>query len=167
MHKSLILALCLSVLFANTYAITVGGVAEIIAGLFDGIIEKDDLNEIKSCIAGGEDLAVNIEDAVGDFKEGGLAGYSEGLMEIQQFITKLPASVGKCEAIQDDLHKMGQWAVIFLEPTTFISTVSYNLVWHYSEIHGDIDEAIVDYDTQKYFDFGLKIGEALVIATQH
>ena len=87
-------------------------------------------------------------------------------MEIQQFVTKLPAAIGTCDSIRGDLHKFNDWAVIFLQPSTFIKTVSFNLVWDYKEIHGDIQEAVADYDKLDYFDFGEKIGEALVAATQ-
>ena len=43
--------------------------------------------------------------------------------------------------------------------------VSYNLVWNYFEIHNDIVKAITDFDQQKFYDFGVDIGEALVTAT--
>ena len=166
MQKSLLLSLTISALFMSTQAITAAGVGEIIAGIMDGVIQKDDLKEIQACLVGGDNLSVNIENAVADFKEGDLAGTAEGFMEIQQFVTKLPAAIGTCEEIRDDLNKFAEWAVIFIEPTVFIKTVSSNLVWNYFEIHSDIEEAITDFDKQDYFDFGLKIGEALVIVTK-
>ena len=147
MQRHLLLALFFSALvFQTTSAIGFTGVVEIIAGITDGIIQKDNLDEFQKCITGAETLEDNIDRAVEDFKEGGLAGYAEGLMEIQQLIQKLPQSVSTCTSIADDLTKLGQWAEIFIEPTVFIKTVSYNLVFHYSQIHADIDEAIADYD---------------------
>jgi len=65
----------------------------------------------------------NIMRAVNDFKEGGLVGFSEGFMEIQQFVEKIPVALHSCTAIQEDIDKLGQWAKIFIEPTTFTSPV--------------------------------------------
>ena len=83
MQKSLVLVLFLSTLFiSTTQAITFGGVVEIIAGIMEGIIQKDDLKEIQQCVTTDESMVDNIMRSVDDFKEGGLAGYAEGFMEI-------------------------------------------------------------------------------------
>ena len=167
MQKSFILSLLISSFVVHTVsAIGAEGVIEVIAGITDGIIQKDDLHEFQKCFTDAEGLVTIVDEAVEDFEEGSLAGYSEGFMEIQQLIMALPDRVRTCTAIEGDLTKLGQWAHIFLEPSVFIKTVSKNLVWNYFSIHADIVEALADYDQQKYFDFGEKIGEALVLATK-
>ena len=167
MQKSLLLTLFVSSVVVHTAnAISAMGVIDIIAGIVDGVIHKNDLAEFQKCITDAESLSPILDAMVDDFKEHDLAGYSEAMMEAQQLIMALPAKVETCEAVHDDLVKLGQWAQIFIEPATFIKVVSKNLVWNYVTIHTDINEAITDFDTQQYFDFGEKIGEVLVIATQ-
>ena len=132
----------------------------------DGIILKDDLTEIQNCITDVEGLEKYVDAAVEDFKEGSLAGYSEACMQIQQLILNLPERVTTCENIHDDLTKLQQWASIFLAPSVFFKTVSKNLLWNYGTIHQDVTEAINDYDTNQYFNFGDMCGEILIIATK-
>ena len=167
MQKSLLLTLLVSSIAVHTAnAITAGGVIEIIAGITDGIIQKDDLSEFQKCVTDAESLSPIVDAIITDFKEGSIAGYSEALMEVQQFIMALPERVSTCENIHDDLVKLGQWAVIFIEPLTFIKVVSKNLVWNYATIHSDIQTAITDFNSKQYFDFGEKIGEVLIVATK-
>ncbi|CDW82039.1 UNKNOWN [Stylonychia lemnae] len=167
MQKSFALTLLLSALCVHqSSAIGVTGVIEVIAGITDGIIQKDDLSEFQKCITDAESLETYIDQAIGDFEEGGLAGYSEALMQVQQLIMALPSRVQTCESIHEDLTKLGQWAEIFLEPATFIKTVSENLIFNYSTIGKDVDVAMTDYKTNDFFDFGEKLGEILIVATK-
>ena len=56
MHKSL-LTLCLGALLIQTsFALTGSEVIEIVAGIMDGVIHKDDLHELQQCMVGADQL---------------------------------------------------------------------------------------------------------------
>ena len=117
-------------------------------------------------MVGADQLTQEFENAVADFEEGGITGYTNGIMEIGKIFNELPQDLGNCEAISDDLSKLGDWAKIFLHPIDLAKIVSYNLVWNYNEINSDIQAAMIDYNEEKYFEFGENLGEALVLATK-
>ena len=159
--------MCLAALcIHSTVALTGGDVVTIVAGIMDGVIHKDDLAELQTCMTGADSLTDEFESAVADFEAGGIQGITQGIMEVAQIFNDLPQDLGNCVSISDDLSKLGDQLKIFLQPTLLIKTVSYNLVWHYSEINGDIQTALTDYNSMDYFGFGEQLGEALVLATQ-
>ena len=168
MYKKTLLTACLatSLFVHSTVALTGGNVVEIIAGIMDGVIHKDDLAELQQCMTGADSLTDEFETAVADFEQGGISGITGGIMEISTIFNELPQDLGNCVSIQDDLSKLGDQLKIFLQPTLLIKTVSYNLVWYFSEINGDISAALADYNNQDFFGFGEQLGEALVLATK-
>ena len=147
-------------------ALTGSDVVNIVGGLVQGIIQKDDLSILQQCMQNAETLTTEIEVAVADFEKGGLEGYAQGLMEVSKIFKEIPQDLANCQAMGSDLTKLEEWAKIFLTPTTLIKVVSGNLIWHYKEITTDISNAVADYNAAKYFEFGEQLGEALVVATK-
>ena len=166
MLKTLTVLFVASVAVQSTYALTGTDVIKITAGIMDGVIHKDDLSELLSCMSGADQLTDEFESVVNDFKTGGISGYTNGIEVMAQIINELPNDLTQCTSISDDLSKLGTWASIFLHPTILLPRVSYNLLWHYSEINGDIQSALTDWDNSDYFNFGEQVGEALVLATK-
>ncbi len=86
-------------------------------------------------------------------------------MEIEQFILLIPTVLRNCSAIQDDLNKLGEWAVIFIEPLTFLETVTKNVARHPLKVKKDVEHIIDDYNKKLYFEFGTDIGVLFVFIT--
>ncbi len=95
-----IATLCLVLLFVqSSVAISAEGVIEIIAGIINGVIQKNDLSEIEACISDVGGMEDNIERAVKDFEDGSPVAIIEGIMEIEQFVLKIPPTLRGCTAI--------------------------------------------------------------------
>ncbi|CDW82544.1 UNKNOWN [Stylonychia lemnae] len=165
LYKSLTLLL-VATIATQTYALTGSQVIEIVAGMMDGVIHKDDLAELQACMQGADQLTDEFDTAVSDFEQGGITGYTSAIEVVAQIINQLPQDLNQCTSIDGDLSKLGDWAKIFLQPTVLLERVSYNLLVHFSEINGDIQTALTDYKSQQFFNFGEVMGEALVLATQ-
>ena len=144
--------ICLLLIFVQaSVAISAEGVIEIIAGIINGVIEKNDLQEIEACITNVDDMTINIERAIEGFEEGDAVGILEGLMEIEQFVLKIPPTLKGCVAIQDDINTFLAWGAIILDPLFFIETVSKNLVLHIFQVKKEVQVIINDYNTEQYF----------------
>ena len=141
-----------------------GDVIRVFAGLMDGILHKDNLTYLLGCMSGTDALVVDIENAVTHFKQGGTMGIGQGIMDIGKFLQDLPPTCYNCGGIPEDFKALGDFFSIFGNPSLLAQRISYNLLWYYSEINGDIQEALADWDKGLYFEFGFNIGEALVRA---
>lgn len=142
MLKSLTVLFFASMAVHTTYALSGTDVIKITAGLIDGVVHKDDLNVLLNCFQGADSLTGDFEAMVNDFKLGGISGISNGIQVMATIIQELPNDLQTCSSIEDDLTKMGQWAEIFLHPVDLMKRVSYNLLWNFSEINGDIQTAL-------------------------
>ena len=166
MIKNTLPVLCIASIMSlqQVQAITGTDVIRVFAGIMDGILHTDNENYLLGCMSGTDALVVDIENAVTHFKQGGTIGIGEGIMDIGKFLQDLPPTCYNCGGIPDDFAKLGTFFAIFGNPTLLAQRVSYNLLWYYSQINGDVQEAIKHWDASEYYMFGDKIGEALALA---
>ena len=54
---------------------------------------------------------------------------------------------------------------MFRRPEDLIVKMPMSLIFNGSRIFGDVSGSIRDFDSGRYFEFGSKIGDALVLAT--
>ena len=144
--------------------ITGGDVISIFAGVMNGIVHEDHLDYLLGCMNGTEALVADVESAVADFESGGFWGITEGILEIKQFIADLPPTISNCGGIPDDFAKLGKFFSIFGNFTLLEERVTYNMLWYYSDVYNDVGQALTYWNQGDYFDFGDKLGDALVMA---
>lgn len=142
----------------------VSAAVQVVAGLMDGIIKVDDLNELEQCIQNAETLQAEIAVIVGKLQAGGFENYLEAAKAIGNLINQLPADMNQCKNIQGDLTKLEAFGKLFENPTELVRTLATNLFAHYSEIMGDVHTALNDWNSEQYFNFGDEIGTVLVVA---
>ena len=164
MFKKTLAVLCLAVATTTVKAFDGMDVIRVFAGFMDGVIQKDNLDYLMGCMTGTDALVGDIENAVTHFSQGGTMGIGLGIMDIGKFLQDLPPTCYNCGGIPDDFAKLSQFFSIFGNASLLAERVSYNLLWYYSDINADIQTALVDWNNSQYFNFGEKIGEALVLA---
>ena len=167
MFKKTLLFTVLGAAFTTQIAaqnITAGDVIEIFAGVMNGIVHEDHLDYLMGCMSGTEGLVGDIENAVADFEEGTFWSISAGILDIKQFIEDIPQTITNCSGIPDDFQKLGDFFSIFGNFTLLTQRVTYNLLWYYSDIMTDLNQAVTYWNQADYFDFGDKVGDALVLA---
>jgi len=110
-----------------------------------------------------ESLAIDAFDVYKDIKEGGVTGIGEAIMSVGQFIVDLPPSIEDCPETVQDFEKMGELFTIFGNFSLLTHTVEQNILWHPLAIKKDIKKAIDDFENEKYYEFGVEIGDLMVI----
>ena len=150
--------------FAQAQNITNEAVIEIFAGVMNGIVHEDHLDYLLGCMNGTEALITDVENAIADFSQGDFWSISEGILEIQQFISDIPPTAHNCGSIPSDFGKVAEFFAIFNNATLLSERVSYNLIWYYSDIMTHLTLAVTYWNQEDYFNFGDNIGDALVLA---
>ena len=136
-----------------------------LAGVFEGIVKADHVNETLGCINGTESLVGDIETMIGDFMLPTFWNILDGINEIKKFIfVDLPRTVENCGDIPEDFQRLGQFFSVFGNTTLLEERLTNNLLWYYSDIMTDVDAGLNFYSQCQYLNFGEKIGEALVLA---
>ena len=155
-------AFCLNTATAANF--TAGEVIQIFAGVMNGIVHEDHLNYLMGCMNETEALVTDMENAVADFEEASFWSITAGILDLKQFIADIPPTITECGGIPEDFAKMGKFFSIFGNTTLLTERVTYNLLWYYGDIQGDLSQALAFWNAEQYFNFGDKVGDALVLA---
>ena len=144
--------------------ITIEDVIQICGGLMDGIVNADHIDYLRHCIGDSEELVTDMEDAIADFSTGSFWGITAGILDIKQFIADFAPEINDCGNIPTDFERLGQFFAVFGNSTLLVQRVTYNVLWYYSDIMTDYNAAMTYWAAGDYFNFGEKMGEALVQA---
>jgi len=77
----------------------------------------------------------------------------------------VPTLQEDCAYTYENLATLASWATIFVHPFTLVSDVKENLHQHVTHLTMDAVHAKKQLANQEYFDFGVTVGEMLVILT--
>ena len=129
-----------------------------------GVIEKDNLEELKQCMNDADELAVMIEEIQEDLRSKDLFKMFEGIKLLGEVITMVPEKLRECEEIRSDVKKFEEWGMIFTKPKELSERLLRNMPEHFKEILQLIEDANQEIKKGDYFKYGEDIGEALVLA---
>ena len=90
-------------MLTNNHTFGPGDVPFVVAGFVAGMFGDNKLDEIKTCLTGGETLAKEIGTAFDDIKEHTTQGYIQAGLELAVALSQLGHSLDNCENMQDDV----------------------------------------------------------------
>jgi hypothetical protein len=150
---------------SQAHNMTIDDAVHVMAGVMYGIVEEDHVDYFIGCVNGTEALVTDIETMIEDFMLPTFWDIMDVINEIKKFIfVDLPPTIENCGDIPEDFHKLGQFFSVFGNTTLLTQRLEYNLLWYYSDIMAHVNAALTFYSEGQYFNFGDKIGEALVLA---
>ena len=153
-----------SAYLATNYKMNTEGAQEMIAGLIDGLISKDDLPELQKCLKNAESLEVELTNVIADLEKGDLESIIKAAQEVGQIIKEVPEDLAECKDIQDDVTKLEAWADLFKHPTQLVQTIFQNVVSNMGPVQADIATLTSDYSSAKYFNVGEDIADITILA---
>ncbi|CDW78581.1 UNKNOWN [Stylonychia lemnae] len=162
--NKLAITLVISSILVSVQAISVNETIAVVAGLLDGVIKKDDLKELTTCMTDVDDVSKSVETIYSDLSSMTMTGLLSGLEEAAKLVAFLPRDFQQCEGIRPDIDRFTKFASVFIHPSDLIQRLETNLPAHLNEIMSDVQAANQDYTEAKFFDFGENLGEVLVLA---
>ncbi len=144
---------------------TIDDTIHFLAGVMYGIVQEDHVDYLIGCVNGTEALVTDVETIIEDFMLPSFWDIIDGINQIKKFIfVDLPVTIENCGDIPEDFIKLGQFFSVFGNTTLLTQRLENNLLWYYSDIMTDVNAGLTFYNEGQYFNFGDKIGEALVLA---
>ena len=151
------------VLYEQKYNLGVMDAEMFVAGLIEGLIQKDDLPEIKKCMTNTETVSVEVTRIVNEMSAGTMAAILEGVKDIYALINELPTDLKDCENIQGDITKVTNWAAQFLTPTGLTKVVE-NVMANWSGVQADIAAINSNIQSSKYEAAGESTADVIILA---
>ena len=137
---------------------------KLIAGFMNGVLHQNHEEAITGCLTETTDIVVDVMNMVSHFSAGGLENIGRGIQDIGQFLIDLPNACYYCSEVPEDFRKLIELFSIFGDFQALSARVTYNMLWHYSEIKTDISNGLDAWEKESYFESGTNFGEALVLA---
>ena len=137
---------------------------EILAGLIEGLIAKDDLPEIQKCLTNGETLEKEFETVIADLEKKDIGDIIKAAQEVGVIIAEIPTDLANCKETTADLQKIATWAKQFTNPIKLVETLTTNLLMNWSSVQADIAQLTTDQAAKKYYAVGEDIADITVAA---
>jgi hypothetical protein len=138
-------------------------VAELLAGIIEGMIGNNDLPEIQKCIADSGNLEKEISEAIADFEKGDVGDIIAGIQIMVGVVQEFPQDLQDCQGIQPDIARIEKWAAIFDDPQKLVETLIKNTIANHSAVMADVGKIQSDAAAAKWLDCGKDIGDLLVL----
>ena len=126
-------------------AIPVLQIEQFVAGLIDGLVNKQDLPELQVCMKDAENLSDDIVTLIADLKQKDLSGIVSALQVVIDILNKMDQDLSDCKATLPEIDEIKNFLAQFKNPFVLVKTVSKNLFAHFPEIIKDIDTATQDF----------------------
>ena len=149
---------------AGLYTMNMEQTEELVAGLLEGLIAKDDLPELKKCMTHGEEISKEFTDVITKLESGNITTMISAITEIGTIVQTLPADFADCKDIQGDIAKVEKWGKQFLNPLTLSVTLAKNMWANHSAVTADISDMNTQMTAGKYFSAGEDIADVTVLA---
>jgi len=125
---------------------------EYVAGMIYGFTGTNHLDELNTCMKGGDVMIKDAHEAIHDIK---MVMPISACLDFGKFIWDLPNAIDTCKGMDEDIAAIEAWADIFKQPETLAKTVSKNWLFHGVAIKKDINKEEADWKNQDYFNAGV------------
>ena len=153
-----------AVLLNKKAAFPIADVEHFLAGIIQGLIQKDDFKYIQACLADAQVIDEEITEALADFAQKDLIHIIDGVEKIGEVLTQLPKDLGDCEGMKQDVQRIEAWAAIFKNPKQLIQTMVANLLVHYPQVIGDVRSLMSDIGAKDLEKAGEDVSDLLIQA---
>jgi len=128
-------------------------------GVLRGALDAEGFDDIEHCLGDAEDILHDVEHAYADFKKGHAGDVIAGVKQVGNMLKSLKKALKDCNFV-GDIKRLESMGEIFASPLSFAYHVGKDLVVNRVDIFKEIKNAVVDYETEKWEDFGYNLGEA-------
>ena len=154
----------LAVFAGAQYGIEVKQVEELLGGLIYGLIQKDDLKYIETCMTDSDHVVAQINEAVGDFMKEDVQDIIAGVQVLATLAAELPDDFNDCKAMEADATKISNWAKgLAANPGATAAMVATNVIKNISGILDDINKSSSDIASGDYYTAGQDIADVVIL----
>merc|ERR1712070_135016 len=154
----------LAVMAGSQYGIEVAQVEELLGGLIFGLIKKDDLKYIDTCLTDSDKVVEEVNDAVADLMKEDVEDIIKGVQILATLAAELPEDFKDCKEMQADVTKISKWAQgLAADPASTAAMVATNVIKNFNGILDDINKSSSDISSGDYYTAGTDIADVVVL----
>ena len=114
-------------------------IVEFVAGLVEGVLKENHLNEFNTCFQDVEYDGVQMFDAVTLFAKKDLTDIMSGLTHVGNIFLQMPKDLIQCTRVSSNLNRIEAWATPFKNPKAALPMIWANLLSNYVPMIHNLD----------------------------
>ena len=138
----------------------VKGPVEFLAGVFDGLVGENHLDQIQTCATDAETLAPEVEQLVQAIEAKHMIKAARLAKKIAGMV---PTMLSACEHMGPQLKALGEWATVLEHPKSAAEQIAKAMVFHHKQITDDIATVKTDWNAKQYFQSGKAAADILYV----
>lgn len=135
------------------------GVELFLAGMVDGLIQADNLPEIKQCVTDAGDVYTQGTAIIQEFMKGDMQDIIKAVEDAMNLFKVLPDDLKACQNTTDDLNTIKQWAM-----NQDVTKIATNVFANLSKIQSDIATITSDFQAKKEWEAGETAADVVILA---
>ena len=143
--------------------IPVRAVPLLLAGLWAGLAQENNLVEFEACQDGSYFLLPQVDFILKRLGMGGTNNDAQALLQGLIIYLEWPVVKGYCGNMQEDWAAFGEWAAIFTDFAALRNKVIKALAFHRKQFMADLDAFETDYAEGQYYNAGLALSDLLTL----
>ena len=154
----------LAVMAGAQYGIELQQVEELLGGMIYGLIQKDDLKYIETCLTDSDHVVEEVNEAIADIMKEDVQDIIAGVQVLATLAAELPQDFQDCEDMQQDAKKISDWALgLAADPAKTAAMVATNVIKNFSGILDDINKSSSDISSGDYYTAGQDIADVVIL----
>ena len=146
------------------YAISIAQAEEFIAGMLYGLIQKDDLKYIQTCLTDADSVEKEVNEAITDFMKGDISSILAGVEVVGTLLTELPTDLADCQDMQGDLTRISSWfSGLIADPVELVKTVTTNIIKNFSKVTADVNGISTDITKADFYAAGTDVSDIVIL----
>lgn len=150
-------------IFGGLDPIPVRAVPLLLAGLWAGLAQENDLVEFEACQDGAYFILPQLDFILKRLGMGGTNNEAQALLQGLIIYLEWPVVNGYCGNMEEDWAAFGEWAAIFTDFTALRNKVIKALTFHHKAFIADLDAFETDYAEGQYYAAGFALSDLLTL----
>jgi len=130
-------------------------------GFLEGVGSASAFDDIKACIADGDQWANDVDQGIADIKTRKPEEVKKGIHLLGEAAQVVPNAVQLCRASDVDLDTLLKEVESFRNPVDFLYYVGKSLMINHVEVLDEVDNALTGYEAKNYTDLGYWVGKTM------
>jgi len=136
--------------------------AELIAGIIYGVTEKNNLDQIDTCLVDADEFVSDVLLGIHMLEKMDFVDLINGFSLLGATIAEIPNYLYQCSQIKPDLMEFEQWLTVFEHPKELEATIKANIKRHLAGLTLDLAKVKKDISNGEWFHAGEELGIMLV-----
>lgn len=137
--------------------------AELIAGVIYGVTEKNDLEQIDTCLEDADEFVSDILLGIHMLEKMDFVDLINGFSLLAATVGEIPHYLYDCSQIGDDIADFERWLTVFEHPKELEPVIETNIKKHLAALTLDLAKVKKDISNGEWFAAGEQLGIMLVI----